>query len=114
MLLKAKYNKLLQEKQIEPDKEQARILELLIKLNRHHKRIFKLRHQHGIYIYGDVGRGKSMLMDLFFTASSIKAKKRIHFHEFMRQTHKIIHQWRQGKKKGNPVHHAAEQFAKTS
>src|SRR3954453_11658613 len=37
----------------------------------------------GLYIYGDVGRGKTMLMDLFFAASAMKRKRRAHFHEFM-------------------------------
>jgi cell division protein ZapE len=42
----------------------------------------------GIYIYGDVGRGKTMLMDLFFAALDVEAKQRIHFHAFMQDIHK--------------------------
>ncbi|CAA7623846.1 cell division protein ZapE [Magnetospirillum sp. UT-4] len=49
----------------------------------------------GLYIYGDVGRGKSMLMDLFHAAATIPAKRRVHFHEFMRDIHAEIHRWRQ-------------------
>jgi len=49
----------------------------------------------GLYIYGPVGRGKSMLMDLFFGTVTSVGKKRIHFHEFMRDTHGAIHAWRQ-------------------
>ena len=37
----------------------------------------------GLYIFGDVGRGKTMLMDLFFAASPVVRKRRAHFHEFM-------------------------------
>src|SRR5262249_60863720 len=37
----------------------------------------------GLYMFGEVGRGKTMLMDLFFAASSVVHKRRVHFHEFM-------------------------------
>lgn len=47
-----------------------------------------------LYIYGNVGRGKSMLMDLFYEACPIRQKKRVHFHAFMLEVHAFIHQWR--------------------
>src|SRR4051812_29497981 len=48
----------------------------------------------GLYIHGDVGRGKSALMDLFFTSARVQHKRRIHFNAFMTETHARIHEWR--------------------
>jgi cell division protein ZapE len=54
----------------------------------------------GLYVYGEVGRGKTMLMDLFFAASPVVRKRRVHFHEFMVDVHERIHDWRQRLRRG--------------
>jgi len=51
-----------------------------------------------LYIFGDVGRGKSMLMALFYDACLIDQKRRVHFSAFMLEVHAFIHKWRQQNK----------------
>ncbi|HLN08863.1 MAG TPA: cell division protein ZapE, partial [Xanthobacteraceae bacterium] len=54
----------------------------------------------GLYLWGEVGRGKTMLMDLFFASSRVARKRRAHLHEFMLDVHERIHAWRQRRKRG--------------
>jgi cell division protein ZapE len=49
----------------------------------------------GLYVHGEVGRGKTMLMDLFFQHSPVSHKRRAHFHEFMADVHERIYDYRQ-------------------
>ncbi len=54
----------------------------------------------GLYIWGSVGRGKTMLMDLFFDTVDVRRKRRAHFHSFMADVHARVHVWRQKLKAG--------------
>src|SRR5262249_49313805 len=54
----------------------------------------------GLYVHGEVGRGKTMLMDLFFGASRVTHKRRAHFHEFMAEVHERIYGYRQNIARG--------------
>lgn len=66
----------------------------------------------GLYLYGGVGRGKSMLMDLFYEQlPSSVAKRRVHFHEFMISVHDYLHQSRQAGKLENGPDRALLDFA---
>lgn len=67
----------------------------------------------GVYIHGPVGRGKTMLMDLFFDAvPDGVAKRRVHFHAFMIAVHDSLHRARRAEKKQNGPDRALTDFAK--
>ena len=64
----------------------------------------------GLYIFGPVGRGKTMLMDLFFEATTFRPKRRVHFHEFMAEVHDHIAAARKNVP-GDPIPHVARALA---
>jgi cell division protein ZapE len=69
----------------------------------------------GLYIHGEVGRGKTFLMDLFFETSRMTKKRRAHFHEFMADVHERVHVLRQESKTGDdPILRAAAAIAAES
>ncbi|MHA1543790.1 MAG: cell division protein ZapE [Alphaproteobacteria bacterium] len=104
----ALYLKHLEKGELQKDATQARVIEkleglyqTLCFLKPAKKSFFGFRKKEthidcprGLFIFGDVGRGKSMLMDLFFDAVPIREKKRVHFHQFMQDVHGQIHSWR--------------------
>ncbi len=66
----------------------------------------------GLYLVGEVGRGKSMLMDLFFASADVTRKRRIHFHRFMQDVHARIHAWKRADPDGDdPIPPLADAIA---
>lgn len=119
MPLLERYRALVAEKALLPDAEQqaaASKLDALARSLKSYKpggwHLFKKPEApRGLYIWGDVGRGKSMLMDLFFEAARVRAKTRIHFNAFMVQTHARIHAERQKGESDDPILPVARQIA---
>jgi cell division protein ZapE len=64
----------------------------------------------GLYLFGEAGRGKSMLMDLFFEHAAVERKRRVHFHAFMLEVHTRVHRFRQAND-GDPIAPIARDMA---
>lgn len=66
----------------------------------------------GLYLWGDVGRGKSMLMDMFFDHAAVRAKRRVHFNAFMAEAHALLHDERRHGHSRDPLVPVAKHLAK--
>lgn len=64
----------------------------------------------GLYIWGDVGRGKSMLMDMFFAEIGEESKRRLHFNAFMAEAHGVLHALRRDASLRDPLPVAAKKL----
>lgn len=64
----------------------------------------------GVYLWGGVGRGKSMLMDLAFERIDVRPKRRVHFHAFMLEVHERLREARKSED-GDPIHAVADSIA---
>ena len=69
------------------------------------------KSKNGVYLYGEAGVGKTMLMDICFSSIKIKKKKRIHFQEFMIDIHNRLHKIRNNKSIKDPLVTVAEEVA---
>ena len=82
-----------------PDPAQEKVIEALERLETDlaKRGLFgRAPEVRGVYLWGPPGRGKSMLMDLFYSATPEPRKTRAHFHAFMARVHDLVRQWRDG------------------
>ena len=111
---RSQYQALVSSGAIEPDAAQAEVADAFADLERRLAGYKPVRKQgllgrlfadkdeppRGLYVHGDVGRGKTMLMDLFFRTCPVAHKRRAHFHEFMAEVHERIYAYRQNIARG--------------
>ncbi|WP_271077710.1 cell division protein ZapE [Aurantiacibacter sp. MUD61] len=118
----ARYEKLIAAGELRPDPDQRRAA---VRLNQLQKELEaeqpggllgqlfsrKPPPPRGVYMWGGVGRGKSMLMDLFHASLGIERKRRVHFHEFMLEVDALLREEREKQTEG-PVRRVAKRLAK--
>jgi len=111
---RAQYQALINSGAIEADPAQVEVADALASLERRLSTYKPARKQglfgrlfadkeeppRGLYVHGEVGRGKTMLMDLFFQHCPVTTKRRAHFHEFMADVHERIYGFRQSIARG--------------
>ena len=112
--LLARYEAMIASGELRPDPEQAAAAERLERLKRELEatsaprgflgKLFRKKPPapRGVYMWGGVGRGKSMLMDLFHDTLDIRRKRRVHFHAFMLEVHDLLREERR-KEAGDPI-----------
>ncbi|XP_027310547.2 AFG1-like ATPase isoform X2 [Anas acuta] len=108
------YDFLIKEEELRNDEQQRRVVQHLQKLHESLKgytissknllsKLFaKNKPPKGLYVYGDVGTGKTMVMDMFYSHLEVERKKRVHFHGFMLDVHQRIHRLKQSLPKRKP------------
>ncbi|XP_049674101.1 AFG1-like ATPase isoform X1 [Accipiter gentilis] len=101
------YDFLIKQEELRNDKQQRIVVQHLQKLHESLKgysissknllsKLFaKNKPPKGLYVYGDVGTGKTMVMDMFYSHLEVERKKRVHFHGFMLDVHQRIHRLKQ-------------------
>lgn len=118
----ARYDALVESGELTADPDQRAAAERLDSLQRELERaapsgglfskLFagKAKRPQGVYMWGGVGRGKSMLMDLFHTTLDIPEKRRVHFHAFMQEVHEAMREVRK-RAEGDPIPPVAERLS---
>ena len=116
--VRAAYDQLIDAHELKPDQAQERAADTLDRLagvanpGTFFSRLFgsKADGPAGVYLWGGVGRGKTMLMDLAFAHIDIRPKRRVHFNEFMLETHGRLRKARESEE-GDPIEPVAEAIA---
>src|SRR5690349_24589881 len=117
--VRAAYDELIAAHELKPDPAQERAVAALDRLassigngGKMFSWLFGSREEGpaGVYLWGGVGRGKSMLMDLAFAHIAVEPKRRVHFHEFMLETHGRLKRVRE-RHEGDPIEPVAEEIA---
>jgi len=118
-LVKERYERLISDGELRPDSDQREAVAVLDRLARElgerkqglwSRLAGKKSQARGVYLWGGVGRGKSMLMDLAFEAVLVAPKRRVHFHEFMLEVHERLKVERT-REEGDPIPAVAEAIA---
>ena len=113
------YDRLLNAGELKPDPAQERAVAALDRLatslapiGGFFERLLRIERDGpaGVYLWGGVGRGKSMLMDLAFAHIDVHPKRRVHFHAFMLETHARLRQARE-REEQDPIEPVAEEIA---
>jgi cell division protein ZapE len=113
------YAQLVRSGELKPDAAQARAVAALDRLADHAakrngllERLLGKQDERcdGVYLWGGVGRGKSMLMDLAFDHIAVEPKRRVHFHAFMLETHRRLRDARKSEE-GDPIDEVADRIA---
>ncbi len=103
MGIRSEYKRLIKSGELTADAAQKAAIETLFRLERRirmsrsfWRMLLGLRPRvYGLYLWGPPGRGKSMMMDLFFKHAHVESKRRVHFHAFMSEVHHLIRKWRE-------------------
>ena len=118
----ARYDRLIAAGELHPDPDQRSAAERLARLQQELEAVprrgsvlwralsRKPDAPQGVYMWGGVGRGKSMLMDLFVESLAIRSKRRVHFHAFMQEVHALLREARKDKS-GDPIPPVARALA---
>jgi len=119
--ISARYDALIESGQLQPDPDQRKAVRRLEQLQDDLEskaapgffaRLLSSEPERveGVYMWGGVGRGKSMLMDLFHETLDIAQKRRVHFHAFMQDVHAMMRDVRE-RREGDPIPRVAERLA---